>query len=115
MSEDFTIPADRAGAITFLACSPEGDEGSPEPASVAVSGPASATLPAHPVEARQREDCFLMEAQLQAGMLAPGRYEIRPRPAAGWTVPGKPVAITVVEDGQAGGTAVKRERPIPLP
>ncbi len=100
VKEDFTIPADRAGAITFIACSGKGDEGSPEPATVALSGPASATLPARPVETRQREDCFLMEARVPAGSLEPGRYEIQPRPAAGWTVPGKPVAITVDGDNR---------------
>jgi hypothetical protein len=101
LREDFTIPADRAGAITFIACPGEAGEKNPGPSSVDLSGPTGLTLPARPVETRQREDCFLMEAHFQAGSLGPGRYEIQPRPAAGWTVPGKLGAITVAGDDRA--------------
>ncbi|HKY32674.1 MAG TPA: VWA domain-containing protein [Candidatus Polarisedimenticolia bacterium] len=95
---DNKITAREKAVVTFLLCSRKGAAPRELKASLLLDGPERIRLHARPAATEQKGRCLLMRADLAAGALAPGLYEVVPEPPEGWTAVGARTTLQVVDD-----------------
>ncbi len=94
-----TLAPGEAGALTFTACREGGNPSTAAAglaaASIALRGGRSVTLAASPVKSTPQGRCELLRADIAAGSLPPGGYDVVPAVGEPWVPTGSPVRIRI--------------------
>ncbi|HKZ20358.1 MAG TPA: VWA domain-containing protein [Acidimicrobiia bacterium] len=92
---DNVMGAQDAAALTFLLCRAKSPAEPGLSAGVLLAGPSQVRLAARPASTHQKGRCLLMRADLSAGALIPGAYDVIPEAEEGWTAVGSRTTIRV--------------------